>query len=218
MNEMNHTIYEHFSELLTKENKESCVQFALDQLHQGRIGLVDLYQELLTPALNEFSCPVDDNEVCIWKEHARTAIIRTIVEATYLDLMKEKRNTTKHNKSVIVVCPSEEYHEVGALIVANLFELAGFDARYIGANTPKNDILSAIKVLQPDYIAISVTNYYNIVQTKQITQEIRQRYPLVKIIVGGAAFGHPSSAAAVYYDFHLNSFQDIASLAEEVKQ
>lgn len=214
---MNHTIYEQFSELLTKENKESCVQFALDQLHQAKIDLVDLYQELLTPALNEFSCPVDDKEVCIWKEHSRTAIVRTIVETTYLDLMKEKRNTVKLNKSVIVVCPSEEYHEVGALIIANLFELAGFDARYIGANTPKNDILSAVKVLQPDYIAISVTNYYNLVQTKQITQEIKQLYPQIKIIVGGAAFGHPSSTAAVFYDYHLNSFQDIVSLAQEVK-
>ncbi|MGD9886488.1 MAG: cobalamin-dependent protein [Bacilli bacterium] len=55
----------------------------------------------------------------------------------------------------------------------------------MGANTPKHDILSAVSVFKPDYVAISVTNYYNLVVTKQITKAIKEKDPSVKIIVGG---------------------------------
>lgn len=209
--------YDQFLHYLSIEDKQNAVHFMLDLLHTEKISLTELYQDYLTRSLNEFICPVENREECIWKEHTRTAIVRTIVESTYLDLAKEKSKQKRLNKSVIVVCPSEEYHEVGALIVSNFFELAGFDSRYIGANTPKSDILSAVKTLKPDYLALSVTNYYNIIQTKKITEECKLMYPNVKIIVGGNAFYHPSSIDSVQFDFHLQNYQDIESLAKGLR-
>jgi methanogenic corrinoid protein MtbC1 len=112
----------------------------------------------------------------------------------------------------MVLCPSEEYHEIGAIIVNNFFLLAGFNSQYIGANTPKQDIIMAVKALQPDYVALSVTNYYNIVITKQITEAIKSQYPAVKIIVGGQAFRQAGAIEQVTHDIYLKNVQEIDAI------
>ncbi len=205
--------YNTFLKLVDREDKDQALLFILDLLDNGE-SIVSVYQNYLIPVLALYECPIEDEEICIWKEHARTSIIRTILEVTYQYIIKSKEK--KINKSIITICPQEEYHEIGAIIVSHYFSLLGFEAKYIGANTPNETILSAIKVLQPDYIAISVTNYYNLVVTKRLTNEIRTQYPDVKIIVGGQVFKKPKSLNQIEYDHLLNDFDDILAFRNEV--
>lgn len=103
------------------------------------------------------------------------------------------------------------------MIVTNYFLLNGFDAHYIGANTPKHDILTAVKALKPDFLALSVTNYYNLVITKQITDDLKALYPEVKIILGGLAFTKPGALDHLNYDYHLNTTEEIKNIAGGLK-
>lgn len=210
--------YFEFLALLDNEDKAGAVRFAIDLVKTEQVSLEVLYEQILTPALNEFYCKLEDRELCIWKEHTRTSIIRTIVENTYPFAAEIAQKAKQTGKSVIIACPSEEYHEIGALIVSHLFLMNGFTPHFIGANTPKADILSAVKALKPDFLALSVTNYYNIVQTKQITDAIVAQFPTVKIIIGGSAFLGADAHAAIQHHFHMHSFQDIATLAAGVLQ
>ena len=203
--------YPTFLELVNQENKDDAMLYVLDLLKERKIELYELYDFFLRPVLNEFVCNMDD-EICIWKEHVRTSIVRTILESTYPYLIEQKRLIQPNHQKVVVVCPSEEFHEVGAIIVTNYFTLAGFDAQYIGANTPKHDVVSAVKSLKPDYLALSVTNYYNLVVTKQITEQIKGLYPSIKIVVGGSAFSKPGALDHLVYDYHLTSKEEIFKL------
>ena len=210
--------YEVFLKLLDNEDKAGAVRFAINLIQSEQLSLEVLYEQILTPSLNEFYCKLDDRELCVWKEHTRTSIIRTIVENTYPFAAEIAKKAKPTGKSVIIACPSEEYHEIGALIVSHLFLMNGFLPHFIGANTPKADILSAVKALKPDFLALSVTNYYNIIQTKQITDEVVAKHPSVKIIIGGSAFAGADAHGAIHHHFHMNSFQDIRTLAAEVLQ
>lgn len=212
---MNTTLFPQFLHYLDKEDKDEAVGFIINLLEKNELSLEDLYLHLLTPSLTTFVCENEDHEICIWKEHTRTSIVRTILEATYPYVIKRKKLVEKRNKKVVVVCPSEEYHEIGAIIVSLMFALQGYDSLYIGANTPKSDILSAVKALNPDYIAFSVTNYYNLVITKKITEEIKSAYPQVKIIVGGQAFLQAGALNQVHYDYYLNQIENIAEIERE---
>jgi methanogenic corrinoid protein MtbC1 len=211
---MNKNLYDKFSQLIDNEDKDNALLFILEQLDQGE-SIVNVYQNYLIPVLATYVCPVDDEEICIWKEHARTSIIRTILEATYPYVIKAKK--TPIDISVMTLCPQEEYHEIGAIIVNHYFSLLGFKAKYIGANTPTDTILSAIKVLRPDYIAISVTNYYNLVATKRLTSEIKRSYPTIKIIVGGQVFKRPDALKQIDYDYVMQSYDDILAFRNEVE-
>lgn len=209
---MNPQVYLNFVSLLDKEEKDKAIQYSLDVLKKKEVTLEELYLNVLAPSLYNFHCNDQDESICIWKEHARTSIVRTILEATYPFVIERKKEIKQKGKTIMVVCPSEEYHEIGAIIVAHYLSLAGYDARYIGANTPKNNIVSAVDVLHPDFVAISVTNYYNLVVTKKITEEIKTKYPEVKIIVGGQAFNHPGALEQVQYDYFLSSLTDLSQL------
>lgn len=213
---MHKKIYETFMELLNKEERDQAISFALKQLETEKIDILTLYQELLVPALIHFQCDVSDEEICIWKEHFRTSIIRTILETCYTKIIEISKNVKKIDQKIVVMTPSFEYHEIGAIMVSHVLKLLGFDAYYIGANTPKGDIISAIRAYQPTYIALSVTNPYNVVITKQITEEVKRHFPEVKIILGGQAFEYDGADQNLNADYILHSFDDIKKFAEEV--
>lgn len=208
--------FEKFVEYLNQEDKDSSVNYVLKLLDEKLLTLEQVYLELLVPAQNSFVCKEEDKEICIWKEHSRTSIIRTILECTYPYVIERRKSIKKVNKKVVIFTPSEEYHEIGAIIVNNYFQLAGFNSQYIGANTPKSDIILAIKAYKPDFVAISVTNYYNIVVTKLIAQEIRKNYPEVKIIIGGQAFLQQGAINQVEHDYYMIKADNVFDIAKEV--
>jgi len=209
--------YDQFISLLDAENKDASIEFALSLLEKQEITLEELYLELLAPSLQLFSCQIADKDLCIWKEHTRTSIVRTILECSYPYVIEKRKQVNLNHKKVVVLCPSEEYHEIGAIIVNHYFLLAGYDSQYIGANTPKQDIILAVRAFKPDYVALSVTNYYNIVITKQITDAIKEAYPSVKVIVGGQAFLQQGALEQVKHDYYLQNVKDVYRLETVVK-
>jgi methanogenic corrinoid protein MtbC1 len=214
---MNHeNIYDQFLTYLKKEDKKQSVLFALSLLEEEKLSIEDLYKHILAPSLIFFECDVNDEDICIWKEHTRTSIIRTIIEAVYPYIVKRVEKIKPIGKKVVVLTPAFEYHEIGAIMVSHLMVLQGFDATYIGANTPKQDIISALRAYHPDYIALSVTNPYNIVVTQQICDEIKKFFPEIKIILGGQAFNDQAALSSVKYDYLLSDFDAIKQFADEV--
>ena len=209
--------YQTFMTYLKNEDKKKAVDFAYQLLVNQHMTLEELYLDLLAPSLSTFECDVEDEEICIWKEHFRTSVIRTIFETSYVFILERLKSIEKIDKKIVVLTPAFEYHEIGAIMNTHFFLLEGFDANYIGANTPKAEILSAIRAYQPDYVALSVTNPYNLVITKQTTDEIRRFFPHVKIILGGQAFVNQHANQTLSYDYLLQSLEDLKAFAKEVK-
>lgn len=213
---MSENHYQTFLGFLKQEDKKQAVRYAIDLLEEKNMTIEQLYLELLAPSLTNFECDIDDEEVCIWKEHIRTSIIRTILETSYLYIIERLKTIEKVDRTIIVLTPAFEYHEIGAIMNAHLMLLEGFDARYIGANTPKDEILSALRAYHPDFIALSVSNTYNIVVTKRITEEIRRFFPDVGIILGGRAFIMQGANESLTYDYLLNSLDDLRAFKKKV--
>lgn len=209
--------YQIFTNYLKQEDKDQSVLYALSLLDEQKMTIEDLYTHIVAPSLINFECDVDDEEICIWKEHHTTSIIRTILEAVYPYIVKRKKDIKKIGKKIVVLTPSFEYHEIGALMVSHFMLLQGFDASYIGANTPKTEILSALRAYQPDFIALSVTNPYNIVVTEQICNEIKRFFPDIQIVIGGQAFKNQAALSSIKYDYLLEDFEAIKRFADEVR-
>ncbi len=217
-----HPLYEEFVGHLAREDKPRCVELALDKLLRGEIDVATLYNEVLTPALNTPTYSPQEGAVRIWEEHVRSSIVRTIVENAYPFVQREKKarnGAGVPRRSVVVVCPTEEFHEIGARMVADFFEMAGFDATFIGANTPQEEILEALAVLKPTYVAVSATNTYTLVPARRVLAQLRDLRERTgagfKIIVGGHAFEkNPALLQEIGADLHLSTSEDIRRLAE----
>jgi MerR family transcriptional regulator, light-induced transcriptional regulator len=214
---MSEKAYETFLDYLKKEDKQYAVTYAINLLNEGIETIETLYLNYLAKALIDFTCTDQDEDICIWKEHTRTSIIRTILEISYQHVLKRLETVQKVHKKIVVTTPAFEYHEIGAIMNTHFMLLEGFDATYIGANTPKSEILSAIKAYRPDYIALSVTNPYNLVITKQVTDELKLKYPEVKIILGGQAFHHHEALTHLQYDHIFYTLEDLKAFRKEVQ-
>ena len=156
------TIYKQFEAFFEEENKEEAVKYILEKLQAGEIDVIDLYTTILTPLLNNMTCKLADKRICIWKEHVKTAIVRTIVENCYSYVISKRNNLNYPRRGVAaILCPPEEYHDLGARMVADFFTIGGYEAIYVGSNTPYKDFYNAVHVVRPEVVAISVSNYYN---------------------------------------------------------
>lgn len=208
--------YQEFIFYLEEENKEKAVNLVFDKLNDGHIHIVELYTKILAPSLNNMEYKLEDKKICIWREHVRSSIIRTIIECCYPYVIKEKSKEINNLKAVIV-CPSEEYHEIGARMAADFFTLCGFNTTFVGCNTPQEDLLAAIDVVKPDYVVISVTNYYNLVAAKRVIEKIKNQGKFEgRILVGGYAFkNNMDSVKKVGAEKYIDSFEDIQGLLKE---
>jgi len=216
-----HPLYDEFLAYLENENRQQCINFAMSRLSNNELDLVTLYDEILTPSMRERFCGARHREVCVWEEHVRSSIVRTVIECCYPYAIKERdeRYCLGQAGRVIVFCPTEEYHELGARMVADFFTLSGFDAVFVGANTPQAEIIGAISYVKPKYVAISVTNYYNLVAARKTVQkmgEVRESSGAdFKIIIGGQAFErNPDMEKEMGADFLLSTFDDIRGLSQ----
>ncbi|MGB4659783.1 MAG: cobalamin-dependent protein [Mobilitalea sp.] len=210
-------ILKEFEVYFEDENKEEAVKYVLEKLQKKEIDIIDLYTHILTPLLNNMKCKLEDKRICIWKEHIKTGIVRTIVECSY-PFVIQKRDELHRNKRgfAAVLCPPEEYHDLGARMVADFFTIAGYDAIFVGSNTPYKDFYNAIDVIQPEIVAISVSNYYNLVATKRLIEEIKSAVKTpIKVVVGGYAFTEDDNKYKVVgADYYAKTYEDIIGIAD----
>jgi methanogenic corrinoid protein MtbC1 len=216
---MSQDLEQKFQLAFDSEDKEQCVVLVQDALRNKAISIVDLYTRILAPALNKIFCAAEDFE-CIWKEHVKTGIVRTIIESCYPMILTARMDMgfEKTAKKMMVFCPPDEYHEIGARMVADFFTLVGFSVIYVGNNTPKKSFLNAIERISPDFVAISVSNPYHLFQTKETINSIRKSCPAtVRIIVGGNAFQkNPNTYKEIGADYCFNTFDEIVQFRRQI--
>ena len=208
------TLLDEFSQLLATNDKEACVRWAIAKMDSREIdSIVTLHATVLAPSLNVIACTEENKARCIYDEHIKTAIVRTIVELAYPHVVKERGSKNKGRK-VIILCPPEEYHDVGARMAADYFTIAGFDVIFVGANTPKNALAAAVADLAPEYVAISVSNPYHAFAVQKLIEELRRAgQGATKIVVGGSALAKvPDMYKTLGADMYLTSFHDIEQL------
>ena len=217
---MSQSFLNEFLEYLDAEDKEKCVDFIIKKLDNKEIEVSTLYSQVLEPALNKFYCYVEEEKLCIWKEHVRNSIISTIIEICYSYILKERKDKgiKALNIKVLVGCPSEEYCDMGAKMISDIFTLYGFDSVFIGANTPRTEIRDAINILKPKIIALSITNYYNLLEAQKAIDLIRNYTEFDgKIVVGGIAFlSNPEIYKKIGADLLIENYSQIKNLAEGI--
>jgi methanogenic corrinoid protein MtbC1 len=202
-------------ELIQKEDKAQAVKLCLDALESHELGVPVLYENVLAPALNRIIVTHSNEDEMIWREHVMSSIVRSIIETCYPYVIREREQMGKQTEeSVLVVCPRQEEHDIGARMIADFYTIWGYKTTFVGANTPEKTVLNAIGYMKPRYIALSVSNYYNMFAAKRLIQSVRSRSGFdVSIIVGGHAFlDNQSAALTIGADYLLQSFEDIGKL------
>ena len=126
------------------------------------------------------------NQVSVAQEHYCTAATQLIMSQLYPSIFA----TAKNGRRLVATCVGGELHEIGMRMVADFFELDGWDTYYLGANTPTVTVLEAIADRRPDVLGISATMTFHISIAADLIERVRASAagPQVKILVGGYPF------------------------------
>ena len=170
--------------LLTGD-KSACSKIIHARINEQQ-AIKDVYENTIKPTLYEIGELWEFNKISVATEHLASAII----EATLNELYPQIITTNKNNKSVIVSCLENEFHQIGIKMVSDIFELKGWNSYFLGANTPSKEIISLTEIIKPDILAISLSIYSHLPYLENTIKTIREKFPNLLIIIGGQAFRH----------------------------
>lgn len=208
--------YKEILQALQAEDKQEALRLCMDALEEKKISVADLYENVLSPALSHVIEEYPDTDDLIWREHIRSGIIRTIIESAYPYVIEERKEP--NGEQVVVMCPEYEDHELGARMATDFYRLEGFDATFVGARTPLTTVLKALDIVQPKYLVISVTNFFNFISVRSTVETLKKEagYDLTIILGGRAVEANPDVANFVGADLALQNYEAIQKLSEGV--
>ena len=178
-----------FLEALLGADRNAALSLIGDQVKNG-VPVRDIYLNIFQPVLREVGRLWQVRKATITQEHFVTSATQLIIAQLYPQLMAEKRAATPRGKTLVAACVSDEHHEMGVRMVADFFEMDGWDAYYIGANTPAPDLINAVKERKADVVALSSTMASHLPQVDYLIRSLRGDTDTrqVKIIIGGYPF------------------------------
>ncbi|HWQ66796.1 MAG TPA: PAS domain S-box protein [Methanospirillum sp.] len=180
-----HERAEFFLRAILTKNIGEALSIVQDEVQAGS-SLQSVYLHVFQPVLYEIGRLWHTNQISVGDEHYCTAAIQQIMAQFYLHV----HTTPKTGKEMIALCVSGELHEVGMRIVADFFEMAGWNSIYLGANVPFASVLTILREEKHPLLAISCTMTYHLKRVAELIQLIRadEKTRETKIIVGGYPF------------------------------
>jgi methanogenic corrinoid protein MtbC1 len=124
------------------------------------------------------------SQISVATEHLATAVTEGLLNQLSLDIASRDRV----GKTVVVAGIQPELHQVGGKIVADTFEMHGWDSLYVGANTPPGDLLRMVGETKPHLVALSLAIDYNMSGLRAAIEAIRRESATPPVIVGGRGF------------------------------
>jgi len=81
-------------------------------------------------------------------------------------------------------------------MVADVFEMQGWDSLYLGANTPTFELVRFIDEVEPDLVGISLSVYFHMGDLERMLDALQKRFPNLPVLIGGQAFRHGGQTVA----------------------
>ena len=173
-------IYRGYLSSLLVGDRTACAHVVNQALSQGTT-IRRVHLDLFQASLYEVGECWATNQISVATEHLATAVTEGLLNELYPRLLSPKRV----GKTVLVAGLQPELHQVGGKLVADTFEMHGWDSRYLGANVPADELRRLVRESQPDLVALSLVIYFNLAGLRVAIDELRREFPHLPIVVGG---------------------------------
>ena len=151
---------------------------------EDRVSLKDIYLHVFQPTQREVGRLWQMNRVSVAQEHYCTAATQLVISQLYPYIFA----TERRDRRLVATSVGGELHEIGVRMVADFFEMEGWDTYYLGANTPDESVQQAVLERRADVLAISATMTYHVSAVAELVARLRDARIRVSILVGGYPF------------------------------
>jgi len=175
--------YQAYLEALIRGDRHRC-RAMVEEMLQEKIDIKDLYVGIFQRSLYKVGELWECNQLSVAREHMATAITESLLPLAYQAIF----SAPHCGRKAIVACAANEYHQLGGKMVADIFELNGWDGFFLGANTPTADLLSLVDEKNPDMLCLSLSIYAGMPELIKLLERVRGEFTELPVIVGGQAF------------------------------
>jgi len=171
--------------LLLEGDRQSASRLILDSVNAGET-VKDIYIHVFQDSLYEIGRLWQTNQITIAQEHFFTAATQMVMSQLYPYIFANQNNFLL----IIAAIVDSNMHDIGIRMVADFFEMEGWDTYYLGGNAPAQAIMQALHEKSPDLLALSVTISKQIPVVEEVIRTMRSGngHSKTKVIVGGPPF------------------------------
>ncbi|NKB80605.1 MAG: MerR family transcriptional regulator [Nitrospirales bacterium] len=171
------------AELIEAVQKNDFVTF--EKKLNGAVAVVpfeEALQRFLIPLQVRIGEMWHEGKVNIAQEHYVTSHVQQKLYAA----MNHMR-VMNQGPVVVVACPPNETHEVGAQAVAYLCLSRGYQTHFLGANLPIDHLASYCQMVQPTLVLLSMTLSPTQTEAETLGQQVSSMIvPLCRVGIGGS--------------------------------
>ena len=145
-----------------------------------------LYLEVFQPVLREVGRLWQMNKISVAQEHFCSACTQIVMS----QLLARVPAAERCGRSVVVVSISGDLHDLGARMVGDFFEMAGWDSYFCGANTPTDAVVQSAVERSADVLAVSATMGFHLHAVQELIEQVRAepRCARLRVMAGGHPF------------------------------
>lgn len=174
-----------YLDALLRGDRAAASRMILDAVERGT-SVKQIYLDVFQRTQREIGRLWQTNQISVAQEHYCTAATQMVMSQLYPRIFAGAKSGHK----LVVTCIGGELHEIGARMVADFFEMEGWDTYFLGANTPTDAILRTLDERRADALAISATMTFHVRHVAELIERVRatnwNKPP--KLLVGGYPF------------------------------
>jgi methanogenic corrinoid protein MtbC1 len=178
-------ILERYLRGLLEGDRLSC-RTVIEEALQMSIPAATVYTEIIWPIMVEIEKLLKAEKINSAQEHMAMRINRSIVN----QLQNKLPRRPVRSKKVVVCSAATEHGELGAQMMADLFESDGWQVRFLGGGVSDDDMLWFVHEQRPDMLLIYGTIAQRAPAIRKMIDRIKEvnAIPQMRIMVSGGVF------------------------------
>lgn len=175
----------------------------------GGLSAPECYERVLAPVQRELGKRWREGASSIADERVGLDSARMVMDRLYPSV----RRARPARRVVIVACVQGNTHELGARMVADIFEASGWKAVFLGVDVPASEVAAAAQAARAHLVALSAASPEHITATANTIARVRRLPNPPRTLVGGPAFTGDADWKATGADAYAGTAAEAVQIA-----
>jgi methanogenic corrinoid protein MtbC1 len=144
----------------------------------------DIYLHIFQPVQREVGRQWHQGQINVAQEHYCTAATELAIATLHAHIMATPRN----GRRLVAATLSGDLHVMPLRIVSDFLESDGWDAYFLGANTPAASVWQAVVAHHAELLVIGASMSHHVARVRELLAERPVACAATRVRVGGAPF------------------------------
>jgi len=200
-----------YLDFLLGGERQAALALVQDAIRAG-MGIKEVWLRVFQDSQYEVGRLWQSNKISVAQEHYCTMATQANMSRLYSQVFSGPRN----GRVLVTACAPGEIHEFGLRMLADFFEMEGWDTYHLGANMPFAALVDFAAHRRPDLVGLSATMTFHLEAVAAMVRALRssQETRETPIMAGGHAFNlEPDLWRDVGADGHGRDAEEALAIA-----